>query len=346
MLTPELEPLLKKAEALLEKYQTFSISTLIPKAWMASEEQEFDRKLKGAESIKNSLNAKIAKELAAKTKKKYIPDGEVRIVFDFTKESAEPEVRAELQPVFVFGRYKKLVPGLSQSRWLCSECGGKGCAQCNDKGKHYESIEERIGEVLKRHFDASDYSLHASGREDVDARNTAGRPFVMELKEPKKRKAQLGRISKEIGAGKEVEVVDLALVPRSFVEVVTESHFDKEYEAEIEFEKDVGDVELEKIKSLSGKMLEQQTPNRVMHRRADLVRKRKVIELTPVKTQDSKHATFRIMAEAGTYIKELISGDEGRTVPSFAGVLGFGAKCMNLTVTRIDDEFLDTCLKG
>jgi len=345
MPTPDLGPLLDKAEALLEKYQTFSISSLIPKGWMANEEQEFDRKLKGAESIKNSLNAKIAKELSAKTRKKYLPDGEVRIVFDFSKENAEPEVRAELQPIFVFGRYKKLIPGLSQSRWICSECNGKGCARCNEKGRHYESIEERIGEVLKKHFDSSDYSLHASGREDVDARNIAGRPFVMELKEPRKRKAQLGRVSKEIGEGKEVEVVDFALVPRSFVEVVTESHFDKEYEAEVEFENDIGDAELGKIRTLAGTMLEQQTPNRVMHRRADLVRKRKVIELIQVKTQDSRHATFKIKAEAGTYIKELISGDEGRTVPSFAGVLGFGAKCVNLTVTRIDDQYLDTCLE-
>ena len=52
--------------------------------------------------------------------------------------------------------------------------------------------------------------------------------------------------------------------------------------------------------------------------------------------------TFLIKAEAGTYIKELISSDEKRTTPSFAEVLGFGAKCTKLNVSRIEDGFLDT----
>ncbi len=320
----------------------FSISTKIPKEWLASEESGFDHKLIGAESIKSSLNKKISAALAKASGLSYDAEGDIRIVFDFTGE--KPAVSSEPVPVFVFGRYMKLVPGLSQSRWLCSDCGGKGCHKCAGKGKHYDSVEERIGEPMKAAFAAQEYTMHASGREDVDATNTAGRPFVMEIKNPKKRRTDLVPLANAIAAGKEVSVSGLRMVPRPFTELVTESHFDKEYEAEVEFEKDAGDAELKKILSLQGAVLDQQTPERVAHRRADLIRKRKVIILKLISGTDSRHASFRIKAEAGTYIKELISGDNGRTNPSFAGVLGFGARCTRLAVTKIDDSFLDTCL--
>jgi tRNA pseudouridine synthase 10 len=358
MKQPNLNPLLKKAEKLLADYSSFSISTKIPKEWLAQEEADFDRKIRGAESIKNSLNKKIAQILEEKTGASYDREGDVRIVFDFRGE--KPTVSTQFIPVFIFGRYKKLVPGLSQSRWICNSCNGAGCKKCDNKGKFYESVEERIGDVVGKHFEATDYSMHASGREDVDATNTAGRPFVIEIVEPKKRKADLKKIVKEIAKGAEVSVADLKIVPRSYVEVVTESHFDKEYEAVVEFEKEVGRKELKKIEALEGVVLSQRTPTRVSHRRADKVRERKVLELKIIKTLDSRpteagasvvhgtkrrsvgRMTFLIKAEAGTYIKELISSDGKRTTPSFSEVLGFGAKCTGLAVTKIEDGFLDT----
>jgi len=339
MKKPNLGPLLKKAEGLLKGYSSFSISTKIPKEWLAEEEADFDRKLIGAESIKNSLNREIAKKLEEKSGAAYSREGDVRIVFDFRGDT--PAVEKDFIPLFVFGRYRKLIPGLSQSRWICNSCNGAGCKKCDNKGKFYESVEERIGDVMRAHFEAEDYSMHASGREDVDATNTAGRPFVMEIIEPKKREGDLKKIMKEIANGGEVSVGDLRIVPRAFVEVVTESHFDKEYEARVEFDKGIGEEEMKKIEGLEGVVLSQRTPRRVSHRRADKVRNRKVIELRHTGTQDTRHMTFLIRAEAGTYIKELISGDDGRTVPSFASVLGFGANCTSLAVTKIEDGILD-----
>ena len=331
--------LVKKAAGLLEGVSSFSISTKIPKEWMAQEESEFDKNLIGAESIKGKLNKEISSALSKSTGLQYETDGDIRVVFDFTGE--KEVISSERIPVFVFGRYKKLVPGLSQSRWMCAKCDGKGCEICKGKGKNYESVEEKIGDVLKKEFHSDDYTMHASGREDVDATNTAGRPFVMEIKNPSVRETDLEKIKSEIDSGKEVSVNDLKLVPRSFVELVTESHFDKEYVADVEFEKDVGESEIKKIESLSGVLLEQQTPERVAHRRADLIRKRKVLELSCIKTQDKTHSTFRMKTEAGTYIKELISSDNGRTKPSFSQVLGFQAKCTKLVVTKIEDGILD-----
>lgn len=340
------DSLAAEAAALLKgrKAGSFSISTNMDKEWLAKEEKAFDERLKGAESVKSFLNRRISSALAKETKAAYRTEGECRIVFDFQKGTVE----LQEGDLFIFGRYRKRAAGLSQSRWICPKCEGKGCGNCEGKGKYYESVEERIGEPIMRAASAKAYTMHASGREDVDATNSAGRPFVMEVNGAKERSLDLESLSKEIAASGEVEAVDLAFVGRAFVEVVTESHFDKTYEAETEFDSDVGEEGLAKIRTLEGVMLLQQTPTRVAHRRADLVRHRRVKRMDAVRRegQDGRHATLIIMAEAGTYIKELISGDNGRTNPSVSGLLGAKAKCTRLEVVGIDDGYLDMCLSS
>jgi len=319
-----------------ESIASFSLSTVMPKDWLTREEDVWDVKMKKSQSIKNFLNRMISTSLEKKTKLGYENDGDCRIIFDYEKGA----VQLERNDLFVFGRYKKLVPGLSQSRWICSKCEGKGCDRCGGKGKNYESVEERIGEPFKRSLDAQGYVLHASGREDVDATNTAGRPFVLEIKNPKKRALDLDALALEIAGSCEVAVEDLGIVGRNFVEIVTESHFDKTYEAEVEFGRPVSEGDIELMKSLQGRTIAQQTPKRVAHRRANLVRHRKISGIEVANAMGSR-ITLRIKAEAGTYIKELISGDEGRTVPSIAELLGTRAECRKLAVTEIDDGFLD-----
>ncbi|MEW6722319.1 MAG: tRNA pseudouridine(54/55) synthase Pus10 [Candidatus Micrarchaeota archaeon] len=337
--------MLREAAALLKAAGagSFSISTIIPKDWLAREEKAWDVRSAGAESVKNYMNRKAVSALREASGLRYDYDGDVRLVLDFQAG----KVSIQRNELFVFGRYRKLAAGLSQSRWKCPKCGGKGCARCEGKGKLYVSVEEKIGEPLKSACAAEDYVMHASGREDVDATNSAGRPFVFEIKSPEKRVIDLAAAAAEIAKSGEVAVLDLRIVPRSFCEVVTESHFDKAYEAEVEFGRTLGEDDLEKIRSLEGKTILQQTPARVAHRRADLVRHRKVkhVEVANIREAGGRWlATLIIRAEAGTYIKELISGDRGRTKPSVAELLGTGAECKRLEVTMIDDGFLDFCM--
>ncbi|MBU0591038.1 tRNA pseudouridine(54/55) synthase Pus10 [Candidatus Micrarchaeota archaeon] len=316
---------------------SFSISSNIPKDWIVREDRVWDEKFsKKTESIKNSINRRIISSLAKATNKTYKTDAEYRIIFDYKNGKISTENGA----VFVFGRYKKIVVGLSQSRWKCNKCEGDGCEKCDGKGKYYESIEERIGDPLKAAYEANDYVLHASGREDVDATNSAGRIFVIEIKNPKKRNVELDRVTKEIETGKEVSVSDLRAVPRKFVEIITESHFDKSYKAGIEFGKEISKEDIEKITGLTGKTLLQKTPKRVAHRRAILVRHRKIKDIGVLES-GGRNAIVLVTAEAGTYIKELISGDDGRTEPSIAALLSTSAKCTSLDVASIDDGFID-----
>ncbi len=176
--------------------------------------------------------------------------------------------------------------------------------------------------------------------------NFAGRPFIMEVRKPKngKKEADLGAIQKEISeSGHGIEVRGLKYVSNADVALVSDSHFDKEYEAEVEIAGGASRDEIKKILALDGAMLEQRTPLRVMHRRSDLVRKRKVLELTAV---SENPLVFRIRAEAGTYIKELINGDGGRTKPSFSEAIGREAKCIKLAVIEIEDAFLAEIVEG
>jgi len=311
----------------------FSVSTKMPKKWLEKEELLWDFHI--GESVKTHANRYINRKLHEKTGKDFGPGMELKVVFDIDKG----EVSVEPNELFIFGRYQKLVPGISQTRWTCKECNGKGCKKCEGKGKMYVSVEEKIGEIMKKEADAKDYTLHASGREDIDVVTTAKRPFVMQLAEAKNRKPDLKKIEKMIAGGKEVAVHDLKVVKRGAIELVAASHFDKEYEAEVEFEKEPEEKQFEAVLSLEGKTIEQKTPERVAHRRANLVRRRKILGMKLVSKKGNK-AKFRIKTEAGTYIKELITGDGGRTEPNFSSLSGMKTKCANLEVVEIEDEFL------
>ncbi len=319
---------------------TFSISTIIPSDWLIREEEIWDRVLANSQSIKNYLNHHISNMIEKGKNACYVSDGDYRVIFDY----ASGKVESTRNELFVFGRYKKLSQGLSQSRWRCTRCEGKGCQECQGKGKLYVSVEEKVGEPFKKAALADDYVMHASGREDVDATNTAGRAFVMEIKNPKNRRFDLALIASEIAQSGEVSVDDLRIVPRTFLELVTESHFDKTYDAYVEFGREVSATDGEKIASLEGKTLLQQTPKRVAHRRANLVRHRKIKEIN-ASGFTGKHCNISVKAEAGTYIKELISGDGGRTKPSISELLGTTAVCKKLEVTEIDDGYMEFCLE-
>lgn len=340
-LLDSLEQLIQNASDQItnEHCETFAIASRVPDEWFIKEEELWDKKIIGVQSIKNILNKKISSELEQRTAKKYDAlNGDIRLTFDFKKG----RIKIFYENIFVFGRYKKLTGNLSQSRWMCWSCHGRGCKKCDGKGKHYTSVEELIGDVFKEHSVASNYSMHASGREDVDATNTAGRPFVLEIVNPKNRRFNLEEIARKVNTNGDVAIEDLKFTNRAAVELVANSSFDKEYEADVEFERKITEKDIKKIVSLKDTFIEQRTPERVAHRRADLIRKRKIKEISFIQKEENK-ATIVILVEAGTYIKELIHGDSGRTKPSIAALLDCNAKCTKLVVTKIKDEFLDLC---
>ena len=86
---------------------------------------------------------------------------------------------------------------------------------------------------------------------------------------------------------------------------------------------------LEIMNNLQGCTLAQRTPERVAHRRADKIRKRKVLETSNPSIEIDEEglmvAEFSLRCESGTYVKETVHGDSGRTQPSIASLIK--AKC-------------------
>jgi tRNA pseudouridine synthase 10 len=323
----------KAASAIDANWRTFALSTSIPREVLSKEEDAWDHS--DGECIKSSLNAFISKELEKKSGKTYSPmDADGRISINLKTL----EVSGSNEPVFLFGRYKKLIRGICQSRWICLTCSGRGCKKCNGKGKIYEeSIEELIGDAVISESGGK-YTLHASGREDVDVLNFAGRPFVLEVKNPSKIYPDLPAIAEKLNLGKKVEVASFTKVPPGFVKLVSDSHFPKTYRAWIESDSPLTKEDAQKLLSFDF-VLEQRTPERVAHRRADKIRMRRA-KIVSAKLEGSAIAVD-VYADAGTYIKELIHSDSGRTKPSVSSFLEKQCRCAGLDVIGIEDDFLN-----
>ncbi|MCX8197733.1 MAG: tRNA pseudouridine(54/55) synthase Pus10 [Candidatus Micrarchaeota archaeon] len=320
------------------EWGSFSVASSFPKDALAREQDVCDLfSPRECTSMKNSANALAAtaiKNLSGKPNSQREADANFLLDFSIQKAFFQPS------PIFVFGRYLKLSRSHCQSRWQCFKCGGRGGECCSGSGKSYPSVEEELGKVFAQAFCAKDAKLHASGREDVDVRNLAGRAFVMELASPKKRKADLLAIEKQFGESCAVRAFGLRMAKKWAVEAVCNSHFDKEYVAIVSADRELSQQDCQKMSFLEGAEIEQQTPLRVLGRRADLVRKRKVLSISC--QPEGKKLKLRILAEAGTYIKELVSSDGGRTKPSVASILGCNAVCEELDVAGIRDYFLET----
>ena len=163
-----------------------------------------------------------------------------------------------------------------------------------------------------------------------------GRPFVLEIKEPKIRKIDLEKIAEEVAvsAKGKTEYLNLKFSERKRKAEIKVSSPDtyKVYRALVKCEDDIKEEDLEKLQTLH--MIQQRTPIRVSHRRADKIREKEVKNIES-KFIDSKTFEMIIKTEGGLYIKELISSDEGRSNPSVSEVLGTQAICAELDVIEV-----------
>jgi len=320
------------------EYTTFLVGIELPTT-VEEREDEFKASFEVAygESMRNEFSRDIGKKIAAATKKpaEYKKPDVVVLVRPFTGE-----VILQSNPLYVRGAYKKLVRNIPQSKWLCRSCRGEGCPKCDGTGKMYqESVEEIVAGPLLEKTGGEDVAFHAAGREDVDAQMLGtGRPFIMEIKKPRKRFIDLQNVEEIVNAqaqGK-VEVLNLRFATKTDIRRLKKGEASKKiYKVLVDFDRDVSDEELENIKkTLANSVIHQQTPLRVLHRRADLVREKYIYE-TQIKRLAPNRAEMKIRCQGGLYIKELVSGDEGRTVPSVASIINAEAKPLELDVLKI-----------
>jgi tRNA pseudouridine synthase 10 len=288
------------------------------------------------ESIRSELSRRLGKRIGEITGKntEYQRPEVVILINPFTDE-----IRLQINPLYISGRYRKLARTIPQSRWFCSKCGGKGCPKCDWTGKMYpESVEEIIGVPALEMSEGEDIALHGAGREDIDARMLGrGRPFVIEVKKPRKRFIELRNLEQTINeraAGK-VEVSNLRFANKEVVRNFKSEAAQKLYRTLVEVSDPVSKRQLALLeKSLSGAVIKQKTPQRVMHRRADLMRE-KYIYKAKVKRLTPNRFELRIQCQGGLYIKELITGDGGRTMPNVSESLKVKAVALELDVLGV-----------
>jgi tRNA pseudouridine synthase 10 len=320
------------------EYSTFLVGTKV--SGLLGENEEIlwsECGIAYAEQLKTELNREVGKLIAARTGKEVEfnrPD--VLVTLDL----AEDAVRLQVRSIYIQGRYRKLVRGIPQTRWPCRNCGGRGCEKCSFTGKQYpESVDELIREEILKVTGASDTTFHGAGREDIDAlMGGTGRPFVVEVLNSPIRSFDVAELEKRINAfanGK-VEVQELQMVQKEVIEALKASKADKVYNLKVTFKEPVSkEMLISAIDSLVGAEISQRTPQRVSHRRADLVRKRTVHDMQLTELTD-EYAIMQVHCGGGLYVKELVSGDEGRTQPSLTGLLGIQAIVTELDVIKVD----------
>ena len=153
---------------------------------------------------------------------------------------------------------------------------------------------------------------------------------MLEILKPVKRSMDLQKLMRKID--RRVKVQKMRLSNIAEVRQIKESRAEKTYRVLVVCDRKISKKDLNALKTL--KQIKQKTPQRVLHRRGDRMRPRHVKQLK-FRYINPRKFQLVIRAEAGLYIKELISGDEGRTQPNVSLLLGSQCKCKELDVVGI-----------
>ncbi len=297
------------------EFDSFLVGTRLSKEMRKSEEALWDKiGIEYCEPIRAEINREVGKRLEKLLRRKAdLKNPEIAVILNLEDSS----VKIKTNPLFVFGYYKKLARGIPQSKW----------------DKYKTSIEQIVAKPLMKLTGGRGHGFHGAGREDINARCLAWRPFVIEILEPKKRKVDLRKVEREVKKSKKIIVKLSGIVNKEIVRKIKKARPDKTYRAIVKLDKDVSEKDLKFLKKIKG-IIHQRTPQRVAHRRSDLTRNREVKSIKYGRA-GKKLLELEIKGTAGLYIKELISGDEGRTKPSVSGLLNRKAVCKELDVIKI-----------
>lgn len=301
------------------EFDTFMIGSRFPLEILEKERKLQEKYGKDGESISREFNRELGKRVAALAGKEgSTEDPDITVIVDTRYDSLEVEVK----PLLIYGRYRKLVRGIPQTKW--------------PSGKYKESVEDIIANEAMKLSGGEAHALHGMGREDIDALMLGnGRPFILEIKRPRRRKIDLRVLQEEVNKSEKVEIFALRFAERGEIVTLKSAEPKKRYRVGILV--DTSEKELkDALASLKGK-IKQRTPIRVRHRRADKIRVREIYDIKLI-GREGDAWVVEVLAQSGTYIKELMHGDKGRTVPSLAEKLGKDVSVKFLDVIEVLDK--------
>ncbi|KAF9329391.1 putative tRNA pseudouridine synthase Pus10 [Linnemannia elongata] len=241
------------------------------------------------------------------------------------------------ESVFVGGRYLKYTRDVSQTPW---SIGTTMLAEL--------SVSGIVCETLKNAFRADEFKFVTAGREDANVRMLGnGRPFYVEMMNPripvlpsetiKQLEGEINTIMPD-----KVQLRHLAALRPEDTKVIKdgEETKTKSYSALCWTSKPVTQAMIDAVNEYTGKAfyVEQQTPIRVLQRRAQMIRKKEIHSLKAFPLE-GHFMVVHLHTEAGTYIKEFVHGDLGRNQPSLASIIDCEADIMELDVLEVDLEF-------
>ncbi|KAK3141803.1 hypothetical protein QOZ80_4BG0338510 [Eleusine coracana subsp. coracana] len=240
-------------------------------------------------------------------------------------------------PIYIGGRYLKLSRNVSQSCWII-----------DDERMGDASVEEIIGEAVRAICRGDSCKFHAAGREDIDVRMLgSGRPFLIEVLNVRSvpSATEVQQIAEKINNSekKYVRVRNLKLVGNEIWTMMREGEAEKQkqYSALIWTSRELTESDLHNISRMKDMEIIQKTPIRVLHRRSPLERKRTIHWMEIEKVADSSnYYLLHLCTQAGTYIKEFVHGDLGRTHPSIGSILECRAEILQLDVTNVKMDLL------
>ncbi len=260
----------------------------------------------------------------------------------------QDNIRIQINPVYFYGRYRKLETGIFPRVRECSACNGSGkievnrdsekCKKCSGSGRA-PSVEELIAWRVQDIMDASDIVFHTAGGEDSNVLVLGtGRPFVLEVKEPHTRISDVDDlediINKE-GQG-QIEVDCLTFTSSDMVSHVAQQPFSQRYRLTFLLDDPVTkstllDIE-DKIDGITirrhlciGDLEENRRPHEV-------VRKLKDVEMVYI---DNKKGSIEFEIESGIDVESIVSGKDGRTEPNLKSLLNTNIKITEFAIVSV-----------
>lgn len=170
----------------------------------------------------------------------------------------------------------------------------------------------------------------------------SGRPFLVEVQNARQVPSEelIKEMEMKINSreNKLVGVKNLKILDNKGWALMREGEAEKQkqYAALVWISRQLNDDDLKTLSSLQEMQILQKTPIRVLHRRSPLGREKVIHWMKVEKIAEScQYFLLHLCTQAGTYIKEFVHGDLGRTHPSIGSILGCRAEILQLDVTDV-----------
>jgi tRNA pseudouridine synthase 10 len=312
------------------RYQFHDIQLEIPSSLNASDARLLSEfKCPTSCSLKNDIKAQIMIAL------RRLNEGPLLRIAIQSAQSYHCELR--WPPLYITGRYLKMSRRVSHSRFMpgspAASVEGLIIAAAND------------AEIVQ----CTDIRFQSSGREDIDVRMMGtGRPFCLTLVNPLPRPDRpppnsiadfaasfADRLPERLDCRCGVSGMELAIAANK---PVWDAKKTKCYRCVVYCRVPVTREMLLRLDGIRDLKIRQKTPLRVAHRREMAFREKVIFTLSHRELTDH-FFILDLETSGGTYIKEFVHSDFGRTEPSLGGLISpdvpIECQLMQLDVIRV-----------